>query len=550
MVKIIPLGGMSVTKNMFMYETDEEILLVDCGIGFPDETMLGVDLLIPDTTYLENSKKRIVGMLLTHGHDDHIAGLPYILPKLPEFPMYASRLTAAFAAQRMKEFGMNRKLTIIDDERGVRLGQFIIESIRVTHSVPDARHFFITTPEASIYHGSDFKFDLTPVDNIRPEFQKIATMGRRGVTLMLSDCLRSERFGFSPSESTLSQRLESEIRDVKGKVIFTIMSSNVHRIQQAVDAAIKFGRRVALFGRSIEENVRVAEELGYLTLPSQALVWKKKISHVPDDKLCLIVAGSQGQPGSALVRAAQGEHENIKVRPTDKIIFSSDAIPGNERAVYETIDAFSHQGAEVIYADVEDNGELHVSGHGSQGELMLLMELVRPDYLVPIGGTYRHMVQYRKLASRMGYAQEKVFLLEEGQTIEVKGRREARIGETIPLKNIMVDGLGIGDVGKVVLRDRKQMSEEGILVVIIPVDAQTSQISGSVEIISRGLVYMKESGALLEKAKGTVASTLREFRTPIKEWRTVKDRIKAALEKLFLQELERYPMIIPIIFRM
>lgn len=489
-------------------------------------------------------------MLLTHGHDDHIAGLPYILPRLPQFPIFASQLTAAFANQRMKEFGIDRKITIIDDQREIRLGNFTIEAIRITHSVPDSRHFFITTPDASIYHGSDFKFDLTPVDSIRPELQKIAGAGRRGVTLMLSDCLRSERSGFSPSESTLSLRLESEIRDVKGKVILTIMSSNVHRIQQAVDAAMKFGRKVALFGRSVEENVRVAEELGYLKLPNQALVRKKKINHVPDDKLCLIVAGSQGQPGSALVRAAQGEHETIRVHPGDKIIFSSDAIPGNEQAVYETIDAFAHQGAEVVYADVEDNGELHVSGHASQGELMLLMELVKPKYLVPIGGTYRHMVQYRKLAARMGYAEEKVFLLEEGQTVEIEGRQQAKIGDTISLKNIMVDGLGIGDVGKVVLRDRKQMSEEGILVVIIPVDAQTSQISGNVEIISRGLVYMKESGALLEKAKGQVLSSVKEFRAPIKEWGTVKDRVKAGLEKLFLEELERYPMIIPIVFRM
>ncbi|MCH7951693.1 ribonuclease J [Patescibacteria group bacterium] len=547
MLKIIPLGGMAVTKNLFVYETDEEILLVDGGIGFPDETMLGVDLLIPDTTYLQNTKKKIVGMLLTHGHDDHIAGLPYILPKLPEFPLFASRLTAGFAAERMKEFSVMRRINIIDDVRGVRLGKFAIESIRVTHSVPDARHFVITTPNVSVYHGSDFKFDLTPIDGVRPDFQKIADIGKRGVTVLLSDCLRSERPGFSASESSLNESLEAEIRDTKGKLIVTTMSSNVHRIQQAAQIAARAGRRIALFGRSVEVNARVAQELGFLKLPKQAMVKKKSIRNIPDNQLCLIVAGSQGQEGSALVRAARGEHREIKIQPSDKVVFSADPIPGNERAVYETIDALAHRGAEVIYHDVND--ELHVSGHASSGELMLLMELLKPKYLVPIGGTYRHMVQYRKLGEKMGYSADRVFLLEEGQSLEINMRGEARIGETIPLKNVMVDGLGIGDVGKVVLRDRQLMAEEGMLVVIVPIEKQTGKISGDVEIISRGVVFMKESKQLMDKARGEVYTVIKSIKTPIREWRAVKEGIRKRLERLFSKELERFPLIIPIIIR-
>jgi ribonuclease J len=448
----------------------------------------------------------------------------------------------------MKEFKVERKINIIDDERGIRLGDFAIESIKITHSVPDGRHFYITSPHANIYHGSDFKFDLTPIDGVRPDFQKIANAGKRGVTVLLSDCLRSEKSGFSLSESSLNASLESEIRSSRGKVIVTTMSSSVHRIQQAVDAAAKAQKRIALFGRSVEVNSRVAQELNFLKLPTKAMVKKKKIRNIPDNQLALIVAGSQGQEGSALVRAARGEHREIEIKPGDKVIFSADPIPGNEKAVYETIDALVHLGAEVAYHDIND--ELHVSGHASEGDLMLLMELLRPKYLVPIGGTYRHMVQYRKLAAKMGYQEDNVFLLEEGQSLEVDLQRKIQVGKTIPLKNVMVDGLGIGDVGKVVLRDRQVLAEEGILVVIVPINAQSGKLTGDIEIISRGVVFMKESKELISKAKSEVYQTLKSFKPPITEWRSVKEKITTNLEKLLSKELERFPIIIPIILRM
>lgn len=548
MLRIIPLGGMAVTKNLFVYETAKEILLVDCGIGFPDETMMGVDLLLPDVTYLEHTPKRIVGMLLTHGHDDHIAGLPYILPKLPEFPIFASRLTQGFAVERMREFSLDRNISVIDDERGVRLGEFAIDAIRVTHSVPDSRHFVIRTPEASLYHGSDFKFDLQPIDGRRPDFQKIAKLSATGITVLLSDCLRSEKPGFSQSESTLTQSFEHEIRSAKGKVLVTTMSSNVHRIQQAVDTAMRAHRQVVLLGRSIKANARVAQELGFLKLPTHAMLRHKKLGKFKDQELLLIVAGSQGQEGSALVRIAQGEHEEVRIRPGDKVIFSADPIPGNERAVYETIDALARLGAEVVYHDIND--ELHVSGHASSGELKLLMELVKPNYLLPIGGSYRHMVQYRTLAREMGYADDHLFLLEEGQSLEIGPAGQVRIGATLPLKNVMVDGLGIGDVGKVVLRDRKVMAEEGILVVIVPLEEQTGGIDGEVEVISRGVVFVKESRALINRIKSEVITEVKGMKPPVKEWGAIKDRIRTRLEKLLSRELERFPLVIPIIIRM
>lgn len=548
MLKIIPLGGMAVTKNLFVYETHNEILLVDCGIGFPDDTMMGVDLLLPDVSYLTRSTKRIVGMLLTHGHDDHIAGLPYILPKLPAFPIFASRLTAGFARERMQEFSLDRPITIIDDERGVRLGEFAIEAIRVTHSVPDSRHFVIRTREASVYHGSDFKFDLQPIDGRRPDFQKIASSGTAGITLLLSDCLRSEKPGFSQSESTLTESFENEIRQARGKVLVTTMSSNVHRIQQAIDTAARSHRKVVLLGRSILANARVAQELGFLTLPTSTILKKNKLKKFKDHELCLIVAGSQGQEGSALVRIAQGEHEEISIRPGDKVIFSADPIPGNERAVYETIDALARLGADVVYHDVND--ELHVSGHASSGELRLLMELVKPKYILPIGGSYRHMVQYRKLARQMGYNDDDLFLPEEGQALELGPDGKVRLGETLPLKNVMVDGLGIGDVGKVVLRDRKVMAEEGMLVVIVPLEEHTGRIAGDVEVISRGVVFVRESKELMDLIKREVLTVVKGMRPPVKEWGSMKDRVRTRLEKFLSKELGRFPLIIPIIIRM
>lgn len=547
MIKIIPLGGMAVTKNLFVYETDNEILLVDCGIGFPDETMPGVDLLIPDSTYLEKTNKNIVGMLLTHGHDDHVAGLPYLLPRLPKFPIFASQLTARFAQDRMKDFGLQHQISIFDDQRGTRLGEFSIESIKVTHSVPQTRHFLINVQNTTIYHGSDFKFDLTPIDGIRPDFQKIAKIGESGVTILLSDSLRSEREGFSKSESVVRTALETSIRNAESQVIVTLMSSHIHRIQQVIDSAAKEKRKVAFFGRSVEQNVKAAVSLNQLHFPPNTVVNNRKIKKINPKERCLVVAGSQGQSNSGLVRASLNEHRQIKINPKDTIIFSSSAIPGHERAVNKTINAFAKMGADVIYTDINPN--LHASGHASAGDLELLMHLLRPKFLVPIGGDYRHMVQYRKLAQSLGFQENKVFILNEGQTINIDHQQNAQIGQTVILKNIAIDGLGIGEIGEEVFQDREQMLKDGILIATVPINMNSTTIQGKIEITSKGFVNTQQSQKLFEKAKQDIHLSLKTSKKPIK-WDTLKERIKTNLEKLIHKELERSPLIIPVIIRM
>lgn len=546
MLKILPLGGMgNVTKNLFAYELDGKILIVDCGIGFPDENMPGVDLLIPDVSYLSDKKNSIVGMILTHGHDDHIGGLPYILPQLGDrFPIFGSPLTAAFAESRMLEFRINTKISVIDDSHPLRLGPYTIHSIKMTHSVPDTRHYVIETPAGTIYHGSDFKFDLTPVDGVRPDFQKIAQFGRSGVDILLSDSLRSEKEGFSLSESTLTETFEHEIRGTRGKFVVTTMSSNVHRIQQAIAVAAAHGRKIAFIGRSIEHNIRDAQRLKMIQLPKNMIVDKRAMKSIPNKQLCLIIAGSQGQAGSSLVRAAEEEHDLVQFQAGDKVVFSSDPIPGNETAVYSTVDTLSRLGVEVIYSDLNDN--LHVSGHASSGEMKLLMELVKPKYLVPIGGTYRHMIQYRKLATEMGYAEKQVFLLESGQALNMTDDREVRTGETVPLRNIMVDGLGIGDVGKMVLRDRQSMAKDGIVIAILPFEKSTGKLSGKIEIVSRGFVFMKESKPLIDGAILEIQKVM-EKHTPTTNWGEIKDHLSDSLGNYFYRQTKRNPMILPVI---
>lgn len=548
MLKILPLGGMgNVTKNMFAYDTGDAILLIDCGIGFPDENMPGIDFLIPDWGWLEDKKSRIAGMLLTHGHDDHIAGLPYILPRIGvEFPIYASPLTLAFAKSRLKDFQIAADFRTINDGVPLQIGPYTVHSIKMTHSVPDTRHFVIEVGNLRVYHGADFKIDLTPVDGVKPDLVKIAALGSRGIDLLLSDCLRSEKEGFSLSESTLTDSFEREIRGTRGKFIVTTMSSNVHRIQQAVNVAAAHNRKIAFIGRSVEQNIRDAQGLNMVKLPKNSIIDKRKMRGVPNNHLCLIVAGAQGQPGSTLVRAATEEHDLVNLQAGDKVVFSADAIPGNESAVYATIDTLSRLGVEVVYPEVSDS--LHVSGHASAGEEMLLMELTKPRFLMPIGGTYRHMIQYRKLTRGMGFKDQQVFLLDTGQTLILESKDKARVGETVQLRNIMVDGLGVGDVGTVVLRDRQTMAKDGVVIVIIPLDQESGNLAGTIEVVSRGFVYMKESQALIDGAVIVVKRTLRD--TPKTNWSSVKESVAKTLEDYFYAETKRLPMVLPVVIEM
>ena len=451
-LRIIPLGGGPgmVTNNMYLYEWGNEAIVVDCGIGFPEDKTSD-DILIPDITYLKQSAKNsqgfrttqkvrnlnILGVLLTHGHDDHIAALPHLIADLNSPPIYGSKLTAGFAQDRLRDFGLNHKVNVLKETDQLKLGPFTIEPIHVTHSVPDTYHYVISTPVGSIYHGSDFKFDLTPVDNWPPNFQKIVSLSKKGILCLLSDCLRSERKGFNLSESTISEGLRREISDCQGRLIFTTMSSQLHRIQQAIDVALAHGRQIAFVGRSMERNTQTATQLGFLHLPKRAVVNINKSKKISDNRLCLIIAGSQGQESSSLTRYASGTHRLLKPKPNDKVVYSADIIPGNEQPVFTVIDQMVKSGLDVVYQG--NAGDLHVSGHASAGELQLLMQLVNSRYLYPIGGTFRHMHQYQKLAQKIGYRKEQLILPQTSQVIEFDQSGYYKLGEVLKLSQVRIN---------------------------------------------------------------------------------------------------------------
>jgi ribonuclease J len=545
-LRIIPLGGMgNVTKNMFAYEYDDEILLVDCGIGFPEQYMLGIDVLIPDVSYLQKRLQdgaKIVGMCLTHGHDDHIAGLPYVLPMIDaNFPIFGSPLTAAFAMARMEDGEYKRQVEVYDESRPLQLGKYFeIETIRVTHSVPDTRHLAIKTPEGICYHGSDFKFDMNPVDGKRSDFGKIAAAGEAGILCALVDCLRVERDNWAPSESSIFETLEREIRDCKGKFFVTLMSSNIHRIQLAINVAVEHGRKIVFMGRSIEQNTKVAQELGILRVPKGLVVNKKEIESYRDDQLCIIIAGSQGQPGSSLVRAVFGEHPLINVSKADKVVFSTEPIPGNEGNVYGTIDELARNTIDVAYSDVDPG--LHVSGHAGLIEQQLMISMLKARYLLPIGGTDRHRVQFKKVACGLGYAQNDVLIPVSGQVIEFSDGR-TQYGEKLNLKDLMVDGLRVGDVGSVVLADRKTMSQDGMVTIIIP-KRKGEFDTKNIYIASRGFIFMKQSDEMIAEITNTTAKIVRESGDMNEQ--ELKKKIEKQLTRRLEEVIGRKPLILPV----
>lgn len=547
LVKFIPLGGIGdVTKNMYVYEYlpssgETEILIVDCGVGFPDPYMYGVDLVIPDATYLLDKLQKIKGIVLTHGHEDHIAALPYIWPKL-KVPIFATRLTAALAKVRLDDAGVPAPITVWDRNKRLQLGSFSVEFVHITHSIPDANNLIVRTPAGIFYHGSDFKFDWTPVDGDVSEVGKIVTASKEDVILLTTDCLGSDREGYTLSEQVIEGGFEKAISKCKGKFIVTTQSSNISRIQQAVNVALRNGRRVCLLGRSIIQNVEVAQRLKYINVPQNRLISEKDIRKVSPKEVCLLVAGSQGQVESALSRIASGDHKFAEIAPGDTVVFSADPIPGNEEAVHSLIDALVDLGAEVSYSEVFD--DLHVSGHGSQSDLMLLLSLVKPKYVIPIGGTKRHMYHYRTLAQTVGYTKEQILLLENGQVVEFRGNK-ASLGKTVEVNSIMVDGLGIGDVGNVVLRDRKKMAEDGIVVAIIPFDKRRKTVIGNIDIISRGFVYMKESESLIKETKNTISHTF-SYKGGF-DASYMKKILEDAIEKLLYKKTHRRPMVIVVL---
>lgn len=552
-LRLIPLGGSgNVTKNMYVYEYRRDpkivsdILIVDCGIGFPDEDMYGVDLVIPDISYLRDKKDKIRAIVLTHGHEDHTGALPYILPEL-KVPVYATRLTAALAEVKLRDFGLHAQVHSVNLNDILRFGPFSVEFVNVTHSIPDAANLIIRTPVGIFYHGSDFKFDWTPIDGKQTEVGKIAKVSAEGILCLLSDCVRVESPGYTLSERTIEETLEKEIRNCPGKFIFTTQSSNISRIQQAINVAIRNNRKIAFLGRSIVENVEVTRRLKYLDFPDMFVVNEKEIKKYAPKDLALIITGSQAQPNSALMRMAEGQHKLATVAAGDVVVFSADPIPGYENSVHQLIDILTSAGARVAYSDITD--ALHVSGHGAANDLALMIGLTRPKYIMPIGGTFRQMKHYSDMAKDMGYLDKQLILPKDGEVLQFDGNQNFKTAERLSLKNIMVDGLGVGDIGNVVLRDRQTMANDGILIVVVPIEQNSGRVTAEPDIISRGFIYMKESGKLLDDAKKVIINSLRLKKGRIIDWQYVRKQIEGNLEEFLYRETHRRPLILSVVIK-
>lgn len=550
-ISYIPLGGIGdVTRNMHLYEYKDQILIVDCGLGFADETMLGVDLLLPDISYLTQTKKRIAGMLLTHGHEDHIGALPFVLTSLissnggMQFPIYGSPFTALLANEKLKEFGLKPLIqTVLFNNNYVALGEFGAYFIHVTHSVPDTAHIFIKTPAGNFYHGSDFKFEETPPDGKQSDLNLISKLCSGGVTALMSDCLGSERQGITPSEGKILDSFTEEAMECNGKFIVTTYSSNIARINQIISVSEKVNRKVCFIGRSFVKTKEVAKKLDYLRLKDGAEVPLDQIKNYQDNQLTLIVAGSQGQEESAMSRIANGEHREVALKEDDTVIFSSDPIPGNEVLVYGLIDTIAKTGARVLYSPLSKN--FHVSGHGSQDELMQLVSLVKPKKFVPIGGAFRHMTIYRDLVGKLGYKKSDIFLVEDGQEVVFK-KDNAYVGRMIPIKNVYVDEISEDVVESFVLRDRQKLSEGGIVTLVLEIDSATGQLVVAPDIIIRGFTVdsiKKLSSKLFEDLQ----KVLRQKKGRVVNWVYIRKLVGEIAERRIFKELHRRPLVLPVV---
>jgi ribonuclease J len=544
----LPLGGMeTVTQNMYLYMYKNEILIVDCGLGFPDETMLGVDLLIPDITQLLqllSQGKKIVGMLITHGHEDHIGALPFILPQLPNFPIYATPLTAAFINEKLKEFRLPSQATTVEfNRRPIQLGSFSATFIRITHSIPDSSNIVIKTPVGAFYHGGDYKFDLTPADGKKADFLSIAKAGEEGIRCVLSDCLGAERPGFTQTENHIGGVFEQEMRNTRGKVIITTYSSNIARLNQAISAAERVGRKVCFVGRSLVKNKLIGQRMGYLLMQDGTEVPLEGLRKIDDSKLVLFVAGSQGQENSAMSRIANGEHREIRLTPDDIVLFSSDPIPGNEVMVTELIDSIAKTGAKALSAD--HSGKYHVSGHGSQGDIMLLMSLTKPEYLVPISGNYKHMVAYRDLAIALGHDKKSIFLLENGQELLFM-KESVRLGKKYEIKNVYVDQLSGEEVDHFVMRDRERLAKEGLVIIMAEIRASDGQLAERPEILSRGL-SPKEVKEIAPSLQNEIRKLLGTRKARVNNWVHIRKLITDTSSKHIFSKLRRQPLVLPMV---
>ncbi len=545
-VSVIPLGGLGeIGKNMWVIQYKDEILVVDAGLMFPDEDMLGIDLVIPDITYLLENREKVVGIILTHGHEDHIGALPYVIRQL-NVPVYGSRLTLGLAEAKLKEHGLDRKTQLIPVNAGsiMKIGAFKVDFINVNHSIAGVLALAVHTPVGTIVHTADFKIDHTPVEGEPLDFRKFAELGDNGVLVLLSDSTNVEREGYTISEKVLAEKFEELFHRAEGRLIVATFASNIHRVQQVVNAAVIHGRKVAFIGRSMVNVVSIAKDLGYLQIPEGIEIELDDLDRLPPREIALVTTGSQGEPLSALSRMAMAEHRKISILPGDTVIISASAIPGNEKLIARTINHLFKQGARVIYETLTG---VHVSGHARQEELKMMLNLVKPKFFIPAHGEYRHLVQHARLAQELGIPNENVFIAENGDVLEFTSRA-GRMAGRVTAGRIFVDGLGVGDVGNVVLRDRKQLSQDGILIAVITIDRENSQVLAGPDIISRGFVYVRESEALMEEVRVKVKEALEKCQTQgNNDWSFMKSQIRETLSRFLYERTKRRPMILPII---
>lgn len=544
-LKIIPLGGLNeIGKNITVIEYKDDIILVDCGLSFPEDEMLGIDVVIPDVSYLLKNKDKVKAIVLTHGHEDHIGSLPYILKKI-DVPVYGTKLTLGLVERKVKEHDLkNITLNIIKPGDTIDIGVFSLEFIRTSHSIPDSVAIAINTPLGTILHTGDFKIDYTPINGEVMDFHKFAELGKKGVLVMMADSTNVERAGHTMSESTVGDTFNDIFMTAKQRIIVATFASNIHRVQQIVNAAMMFDRKVAVSGRSMVNVVSVGSELGYLNIPEGMLIDIKDIDKYPDNQLVVITTGSQGEPMSALSRLASSDHRKMELIPGDLVIISATPIPGNEKMVSKVINQLFKKGANVIYEALAD---VHVSGHACQEELKLMHKLVKPKYFIPVHGEYRHLQQHAELAHNLGSPKENIFVARNGSVIEFTAEG-AGFGQSVSAGNILVDGLGVGDVGNIVLRDRRHLSEDGLIVVVVTISKEDGKVMAGPDIISRGFVYVRESEDLMEEARNVVKKVLQECeKNQITDWSTLKSNTKDALRNYLYEKIKRNPMILPII---
>ena len=544
-VRVIPLGGLGeIGKNMTAIECNDEILLVDCGLSFPDDDMFGIDKVIPDFDYLTTSGKKIKGLIITHGHEDHIGAVPYLLQEF-NIPVYGLMFPLGLITNKLKEHGIKGDMRVIQPGKSFRVGRhFNIEPLRITHSIADSVCYNIKTPAGRIFHTGDFKIDYTPVDGNPIDFARLAQIGSEGVDLMLADSTNVIREGYTQSEKVVGETLESIFRRSNKRIIIATFSSNVHRIQKIIDIALLCKRKVTFSGRSMINVVELARDLGYIKIPDKMLVDLNKTKNIPDKELVIITTGSQGEPMSALARMASADHKSINIRKNDMVILSSTPVPGNELTVANVVNQLVEKGAEVIYSDI---AETHVSGHACKEELKLMHSLIRPKYFMPAHGEFRHLQTHADLAAELGMPRENIFILNNGDALELSSKGANKIEEAAEADGIFVDGLGVGDVGNIVLRDRRLLSESGLIIVVTAIDTENRQILSGPDIISRGFVYVRENEDLIDAACQKAEEIIEQcFNKNMKDWNGIKTAVREGLKKYIYSKTGRSPIILPV----